>query len=86
MTVTLTGSWQAIKPLPGTRSVIIQNPTGNQAVFVTQRITADGVDESSGDDCPGIIVAAEANLTCEASDTIWINGTENDQVAMVFFR
>lgn len=86
MTITLTGSWQAITPRAGTRSAVIQNPTGNASCYVTQRILADGVDETDAEDDPGLEIVAGGSLSIEASSTFWINGTAADEVTACFFR
>lgn len=86
MTITLTGSWQTITPRAGTRSVVIQNPSGNASCFVTQRILAGGVDETDAEDDPGLEVVAGGSLSIEASSTFWIHGTAADEVNACFFR
>lgn len=86
MTVTFTGSWQAITPQKGVRSALVQNPTGNDAAFVTQRLTATGVDETDPDDDPGASVVAEGSLSLEASSTFWVKGTAAQTLSITFFR
>jgi len=88
MTLTLNGSFQAVTPksIEGAKSVIVQNPSGNASVYVTQRIEASGLDESDGDDCPGLEIVAGASLSLDASSTFWVKGTAAETANIVFFR
>jgi hypothetical protein len=88
MTVTLTGSWQAITPnsTDGIQTAIIQNPSGNAALYTTQRLIADGVDETAAEDCPGAEIVAGASLSLGVSSTLWIKGTAAETVSITFFR
>lgn len=86
MTLTNTGEWIPVTPNRGARSAIVQNPTGNSSIFITQRIGATGVDETDPADCPGIEIAADGNLSCDASSTIWIKGTDTETCNVCFFR
>lgn len=87
MTSVQTGSWIKLTPASGTRSVLIQNPTGNASCFVTQRLSVTGTTEAASPDTdPGVTVAADRELSISGDAPFWIKGTNTQSVGVTAFR